>query len=614
MTAAPDNADPRDPVLWHGHAQALATRDALRETVLAAHYDDDAAQLLVLAAERAALASLDAGAAAGAVLAAALREGAACGGAAALCAARTEGQAELGLDDGRTRVFRAGGRAGMSGPRWALATAMASSAGDGVVLEVLTHPAAVAACQEGAQTADPFWTPYCVGLAALYRGDAAAGTLLQAAMQALHAPPRIADATQLAELRRPVLQLALQLAQADAPADAPAAGAAGDAAGDATGDATGDAAAEVASDALLLALQAHARYHGAGPGRGEALGLLAFELGGLCAWAQRAGHPLAAQPAALAALLPPVLPPRDAALVYRFAPRRILHDGEPHWFLDLQGFPRAGRRHVVGERDGVLQAIYEAQGAPGLPPSRVAFALPDASAALGSPGAPGAPAPPPWPLALDATALRGLLHSGTAQAHAEAEPLQQALVRYGVEHVGEAASTESTGRNGGGATAPAGNAQAMAMASAALICAEAMPLLQALVGAQGAALAAQLRPRPEDYAAVFRPEVAAAARQAFDAVWDAAPPHPARAAAGARITCHAAPAGMLADENALSRPFPGGYRVLAALLQPRRVWLAWKVIAPGRNAGMAYDGLVWLDDRWAWFPKPYRVMAALLKT
>ena len=28
--------------------------------------------------------------------------------------------------------------------------------------------------------------------------------------------------------------------------------------------------------------------------------------------------------------------------------------------------------------------------------------------------------------------------------------------------------------------------------------------------------------------------------------------------------------------------------------------------------GMAYDGLVWIDDHWAWFPKPFRVLRAAL--
>lgn len=152
-----------------------------------------------------------------------------------------------------------------------------------------------------------------------------------------------------------------------------------------------------------------------------------------------------------------------------------------------------------------------------------------------------------------------------------------------------------------------------AAASIELLLQQARPLLQALVHETDGRVLQMLRPRETDADRAFVPSAAAAARPAYDAIWQQ-PPRPARAAPGARIQCHAAPAGMLADDNALSRPFPSGYRPLAALLQPQRIWLAWKVVAPGRDAGMAYDGLVWLDDHWAWFPKPYRVLAALLRS
>ena len=48
------------------------------------------------------------------------------------------------------------------------------------------------------------------------------------------------------------------------------------------------------------------------------------------------------------------------------------------------------------------------------------------------------------------------------------------------------------------------------------------------------------------------------------------------------------------------------------LLDPHRVWARWKFVRPGEPSGMAYDGLVWVDDHWAWFPKPYRVLAHLV--
>jgi hypothetical protein len=75
----------------------------------------------------------------------------------------------------------------------------------------------------------------------------------------------------------------------------------------------------------------------------------------------------------------------------------------------------------------------------------------------------------------------------------------------------------------------------------------------------------------------------------------------------------AAPAGMLHEENELSRRFPGGYRALAPHLLSDRVWFVWRYVRGGAEAGMRYDGVVLLDDRWVWFPKPYLVVGEMLK-
>ncbi|MEJ8853135.1 Imm49 family immunity protein [Variovorax robiniae] len=145
--------------------------------------------------------------------------------------------------------------------------------------------------------------------------------------------------------------------------------------------------------------------------------------------------------------------------------------------------------------------------------------------------------------------------------------------------------------------------QALAMAEA--IKAQVQPLLEALAQDPDGAVLHTLRPRPGDAALAFTPTRAATFAEAAERMWAAGPRVPA-AAPGSRVVCHVAPAGMLADDNELSSHFPGGYRALAPELQPQRVWVAWKVIAPGASDGMAYDGLVWLGDHWAWFPKPFR--------
>lgn len=150
-------------------------------------------------------------------------------------------------------------------------------------------------------------------------------------------------------------------------------------------------------------------------------------------------------------------------------------------------------------------------------------------------------------------------------------------------------------------------ARQSAMASIELISDQLRPLLQALLHDPQGSVLASLRPRDEDYGKAFVPSSVQAAREGYAAVW-AQLPRLGRASRDSRIVPRLAPAGMLADENDLSWHFPGGYRSIAGLLQPQRVWAAWKVIEPGRDAGTSYDGLVWLDDHWAWFPKPYRVL------
>jgi hypothetical protein len=135
------------------------------------------------------------------------------------------------------------------------------------------------------------------------------------------------------------------------------------------------------------------------------------------------------------------------------------------------------------------------------------------------------------------------------------------------------------------------------------------PMLQAVAeDATGAALR-ELRPRPEDYAMAFVPAAASQARYRYEALWDAGLDFQ-RPVGRTRITIHLTPAGALTDDNAMSHPFPGGYRSVAGLLAPARVWAAWRYLAPGATAGLAYDGLVWCDDHWAFFPKPYRVLTS----
>ena len=154
-------------------------------------------------------------------------------------------------------------------------------------------------------------------------------------------------------------------------------------------------------------------------------------------------------------------------------------------------------------------------------------------------------------------------------------------------------------------------ARATAHAATRMLEGQLTPLIHALAADADGSLTASLRPHKDDYARAFVAQIADAARVAYEALWSK-PPRVDSTPTGSKLKLSIAPAGMLLEDNELSRGFPGGYRTIAPLLNPHRVWVAWKLIPPGKDAGMSYDGLVWLDDHWAWFPKPYRVLANLV--
>jgi hypothetical protein len=134
------------------------------------------------------------------------------------------------------------------------------------------------------------------------------------------------------------------------------------------------------------------------------------------------------------------------------------------------------------------------------------------------------------------------------------------------------------------------------------------PMLKQLVMPAGRELVEHLRPRTGDYESVFSSATVDRARKAYESFWSRPVELERSSSQQTDVLVFAAPAGMLRGPNDLSRNFPAGYQAIAKELKPERVWLAWKYVKPGETSGMAYDGLVWIDDHWAWFPRPYRVL------
>jgi hypothetical protein len=136
------------------------------------------------------------------------------------------------------------------------------------------------------------------------------------------------------------------------------------------------------------------------------------------------------------------------------------------------------------------------------------------------------------------------------------------------------------------------------------------PVLMRLRGPDYRQAVAALRPHKDDYAKVFIEPSLERARNRYDSLWRAPPPFPPPDPTRTDLRIDLAPAGMLAGDNLLSKRFPLGYRAVAPLLVPERIWAAWEFVEPGRDSGLAFDGLVWCEDHWAWFPRPYLMLGA----
>lgn len=513
------------------------------------------------------------------------------------------------------------GHAGMTWPDWAHGFALACVVRDFEALSVLCLPECIQACALPPERIDAFWPFYCSALAAA-AVEPAALPLFADDAERLVARARIADPSVIEDRVRPTLALGRALV-------------------------AGEPAAFTA--ALHEALLAHRRHY-AEPERAHAgAGQLAFEALALAALAAERGLPLEVESPYLPRDLAAGDFPRTLSRVkLRYPERGIATADEAHWFLDLEGFPRSDRSHVLFESGDRLVARYEARGARGVPHATADFVLADAD---------HGPLPP---AALDAGELLFLAESFADGTGAEGEPgegrarlaeavacVDAALARIppGAEAVpaatirsarGEALYRAEPGRfrlarmtayrgallralermdaqpePAGAPAGPGGESDARASAYAAmeLIRAQVTPILQAIARDRTGEVARMLRPRDEDYARVFTGEAAEIARRGYEAMWSAPLDLARPSAEQTQLLCYLAPAGMLSEENELSRHFPAGFRGIAHRFHPHRVWVRWKYVRPGETSGIAYDGLVWCDDHWAWFPKPYRVLS-----
>lgn len=118
--------------------------------------------------------------------------------------------------------------------------------------------------------------------------------------------------------------------------------------------------------------------------------------------------------------------------------------------------------------------------------------------------------------------------------------------------------------------------------------------------ADKAALTRELKPTSADYASVFG-ENASAAQTYFDKMWSDK---------GLAISGNAGQTELIVfgstTDAVVKTPgqFPGGYA--KAKLKPGFPIYGFKFVEPGKTSGMAFDGLVFVNGHFAFFPKPWK--------
>jgi hypothetical protein len=127
-------------------------------------------------------------------------------------------------------------------------------------------------------------------------------------------------------------------------------------------------------------------------------------------------------------------------------------------------------------------------------------------------------------------------------------------------------------------------------------------------GADQAALTAALRPKPEDYDAVFVPDAANKLKGELDPLWDggklALRPKPEQT----EVVVVGATVDQLRTGTGPATDCPRGYQGIADMIKAGNRVYCFRFRAPADKKGISSDGLVWVKDHWAFFPRAFHYL------
>lgn len=116
----------------------------------------------------------------------------------------------------------------------------------------------------------------------------------------------------------------------------------------------------------------------------------------------------------------------------------------------------------------------------------------------------------------------------------------------------------------------------------------------------------QLRPTSADYKALFDAPTAAKIERVYSKEWDEGNlvirPKPGQT----EVKLFSAKTSDFKTMTGPSKDFPGGWKLVGPHLVGDHTFYRFKTLEPGKDAGMSFDGLVFVNGHWAIVPKPYR--------
>jgi hypothetical protein len=127
-------------------------------------------------------------------------------------------------------------------------------------------------------------------------------------------------------------------------------------------------------------------------------------------------------------------------------------------------------------------------------------------------------------------------------------------------------------------------------------------------GADHAALSKQLRPTSADYAAVFDADSSAKVAAVYDPAWEGGQLVVAPKAGQTEVKVFSATSDEMKSWSGNAAEFAGGWKDVAPKLKPGLKIYRFKFVEPGKDLGMAFDGLIYVNGNWRIFPKPWRAL------